>query len=210
MPLYTISRYVDASLPESELEALLGRAIASTKYYPGVRWQRSYQWAGDEELYSLCVYEAPSPAAIQAHSMRCAIPFSEIREVREYAPNPRSGPAEGGSLYILTAELGPRVDGHAIRTVVSDTTEAFEDGSDMRWVRTFWDRELPHARRVVAASDEAALRRHLESSSTHYEVQTVSEALPSEWAEWFDALGLPRHWELHDPIEAGPEPAYVQ
>ena len=112
MPLYTIWRHVDPSLTDVELEALLSRAIGSTAIYPGVLWQRSYQWDGGDQLHSLCVYEAPSIAAIEQHLRRCAVPFSETREVTEvfaedHVPPQLNQPPPGSALFVITRTMPP-------------------------------------------------------------------------------------------------------
>jgi hypothetical protein len=210
MPLYTIWRHLESGLSEDEFLAVAGLVIGSSSHYPSVRWQRSFQWDDGDQVHSVCVYEGPSAELIRAHSERCAIPFSEIREVREYQPETQSSLRDGWSLFLLTADLSQESSTAALRATVSESTRSFDGGSAVEWIRTFWDRDSPHARRVVAAPDEQAVRRELNSISTPYEVQAVDEALPVQWAEWFDAVGLPHHWEHPEPIDAGPEPAYVR
>ena len=209
MPLYTISRHLESGLPEEELQAVAGLVIGASVHYPSVRWQRSFQWDDGTHVQSLCVYEGPSEELVRAHSVRCSIPFSEIREVREYRPDPVPQLPDGWSLFLLTADRSSRVGPPGLRAEVTESTSPFGNEPSVLWIRTLWDRTEPHARRVVAATDEPSVRQALRSARIEYHVQAVGEALPSDWAEWFDAMGLPHHWELEDPVDAGPEPAYV-
>lgn len=209
MPLYTISRHLESGLPEDEMLAVAGLVIGSSSHYPSVRWQRSFQWDDGDHVHSVCVYEGPSADLVRAHSERCAIPFSKIREVREYLPGTPTNLPSGWSLFLLTADLSAESDAEALRATVAESTRPFDRGTAVGWIRTFWDRESPHARRVVAAPDEQAIRRELSGIATPYEIQAVTEVLPAEWSEWFDAVGLPHHWEQPAPTEFGPEPAYI-
>lgn len=209
MPLYRIWRRFESGLSEDEMLSVASLVMASSASYPSVRWQRSFQWDDGDHVHSVCVYEGPSADLVRAHSERCAIPFSEIREVREYLPETPAHQPDGWSLFLLTADLSAESDAEALRATVSESTRSFDGGAAIRWVRTFWDRESPRGRRVLAAPDEETVRRELASISTPYEVQEVNEALPIEWSGWFDAMGLPHHWEDPAPIDAGPEPAYI-
>lgn len=201
MPLYTIWRHVDPSLTDVELEALLSRAIGSTAIYPGVLWQRSYQWDGGDQLHSLCVYEAPSIAAIEQHLRRCAVPFSETREVTEvfaedHVPPQLNQPPPGSALFVITRTMPPGTTAAELDAAIFRSASCMGGVPGISWERSFWDEERNRSRCVYRATNPELIRQHAELSRIPCdEIQEVTEQLPSNWADWFDAHGLPHHWE---------------
>jgi Protein of unknown function (DUF4242) len=79
MKLYGIVRR-NGWATAADLEAAAARSTAEgDKPDSGVRWIRSYVLAEDSgELGTFCVYEADSPAAIQAHADAAELPVDEI------------------------------------------------------------------------------------------------------------------------------------
>lgn len=63
-----------------DLEEAAGRSSnEGDKDGSGVRWIRSYVLAEDSgELGTVCIYEADSPEAIQAHAAAADLPVTEI------------------------------------------------------------------------------------------------------------------------------------
>jgi hypothetical protein len=79
MELYVIRRR-NAWASPADLEAAAVRSTAEgDKPDSGVRWIRSYVVSEDSgELGTVCVYEADSPGAIQAHAAAADMPADEI------------------------------------------------------------------------------------------------------------------------------------
>jgi hypothetical protein len=84
MDLYAIRRRKGWAGPD-ELQTTAGRsAFEGDKPGSGVRWIRSYVLAEEGgDLGTLCIYEAESPEAIQAHAALVGMPADEITAVAE-------------------------------------------------------------------------------------------------------------------------------
>ena len=66
----------------------------------------------------------------------------------------------------------------------------------MLWLRSYWDPERHLSRCIFAARTSAAVREAVMLSPVGIDRLTrVSTVHPSMWAEIYDRLGLPRHWE---------------
>jgi hypothetical protein len=79
MDLYAIIRRTGWKTGK-DLEEAAGRSTnEGDKDGSGVRWIRSYVLAeGSGELGTVCIYEADSPEAIQAHAAAADLPVTEI------------------------------------------------------------------------------------------------------------------------------------
>ncbi len=96
MDLYVILRR-DGWRSGEELEAAAARSTAEGERMPDdIRWIRSYVLEEDEGLGTVCIYEASSPEAIQAHADAAGLPVTEIVKVADTVivrPDPAPVPA---------------------------------------------------------------------------------------------------------------------
>jgi hypothetical protein len=200
MPLFTLWRTLDHTLSESEREAITLRAIGACEWFPGVRWQRSYVIDEPGRLLSLCVYEGPSLEAVREQSVRCAVPFMEIRPVAEVALADIAGPQPTGRdpMFLVDRIFAPGTHAATIERAV----QASVDG--VQWLRSYIDAARATTRCIVAAPTLAAVRSH-----AHYvglpcgAIEAVQENHPSLWGDVYDSFSLARHWETR-PVEETP------
>jgi Protein of unknown function (DUF4242) len=82
MPLYVIERnFAEQLEPDESAEAGIKLVNAEV----GVHWVYSFLSADKKKTY--CLYEAPSPEAIQEAARRLGIPADVIVEVDQYVPS---------------------------------------------------------------------------------------------------------------------------
>jgi hypothetical protein len=78
MQLYAIIRR-DGWASGPDLEAAAARSTeVGDQEGSGVRWIRSYVLSEDAGLGTVCIYEADSPDAINAHASKADLPVTEI------------------------------------------------------------------------------------------------------------------------------------
>jgi hypothetical protein len=83
MDLYVILRR-DGWRSGEELEAAAARSTAEgEKMSDDIRWIRSYVLEEGQGLGTVCVYEASSAEAIQAHADAAGLPVTEIIKVAD-------------------------------------------------------------------------------------------------------------------------------
>ena len=83
MDLYVILRR-DGWRSGEELEAAAARSTAEgEKMTDDIRWIRSYVLEEGQGLGTVCVYEASSAEAIQAHADAAGLPITEIIKVAD-------------------------------------------------------------------------------------------------------------------------------
>jgi hypothetical protein len=83
MDLYVILRR-DGWRSGEELEAAAARSTAEgEKMSDDIRWIRSYVLEEGQGLGTVCVYEASSAEAIQAHADAAGLPITEIIKVAD-------------------------------------------------------------------------------------------------------------------------------
>jgi hypothetical protein len=83
MDLYVILRR-DGWRSGEELEAAAARSTAEGDRMPDdIRWIRSYVLEEGQGLGTVCIYEASSPEAIQAHADAAGLPVTEIIKVAD-------------------------------------------------------------------------------------------------------------------------------
>lgn len=173
MTLFAIWRELDHTLDETEREALTIRSIGALEWFPHVAWVRSF--AIDEpgkRLDTLCIYRARSEAELRETSLRCAVPFVEIRAVEERLGSERE---RDGDLFI-----------------VSGTEGAFEPPAGWELVRAFLDRERRNLREIYRAPGAAIpeLTRGVDF------IEPVSLVHPADWEWVYDSLNVPKTWAL--------------
>jgi hypothetical protein len=84
MPLYQVDRcYGD--MPDEELDGAGFRADQCTRYFPGLRWLRSY--FDPVARRSVCLYEATSADDLRRHAALAALPCDRVVEVVEVLPD---------------------------------------------------------------------------------------------------------------------------
>jgi hypothetical protein len=179
MPLFAIWRELDHSLDEAEKEAITIRSIGALEWFPHVAWVRSF--AIDEpgiRLHSLCTYHARSEAELRETSLRCAVPFVEIREVEE-----RRGP-------------GDERDGALV--LVSGTEGAFVPPPGWELVYSYHDRERGYSRAVYHAASGPAVAGVAGVDS----IEPVSLVHPADWEWVYDSLNVPKSWLLEPAATA--------
>ena len=83
MNLYAILRRNGWKTPaDLQTAAARSKKVGETEMPNDVRWIRSYVIAEpDGTLGTVCIYEASSPEAIQAHANRAELALTEIRQV---------------------------------------------------------------------------------------------------------------------------------
>ena len=83
MDLYVILRR-DGWRSADELELAAARSTAEGDRMPDdIRWIRSYVLEEGSGLGTVCIYEASSPEAIQAHADAAGLPVTEIVKVAD-------------------------------------------------------------------------------------------------------------------------------
>jgi Protein of unknown function (DUF4242) len=196
MTLFVVRRELDPELNEvSRMQVTIGLIWAST-FERDVRWQRSYYIDEPDRLSSLCVYEAPSAAALAVHSRRCAQPANEIRAVTEMSGEADQGLAPPGqgvfSLIHRTWPGGSVTDRSAVNEQLARLPAAA--GSRV-WIRSYLGEDRPDVFCVMDAADPEVLKA-LRTGPSDTIWTNVKENHPALWAEWYDDFGLPRHWEM--------------
>jgi hypothetical protein len=84
MQLYAILRRNGWATPEDLQEAAQRSTAEGDKADSGVRWIRSYVLAEDSgKVGTVCIYEADSPEAIQAHAAAADLPVDEVIPVAD-------------------------------------------------------------------------------------------------------------------------------
>ncbi len=194
MPLFNLWRVLDHALNQGEREGISVRAIGACEWFPGVRWQRSFFVDEAGRLVSLCVYEGPTLEAVRDQSVRCAVPFMEIRQVTALAPPGRDGPGplDGEQLYMVERQFAAGIDTGAIEQALRSARNLHR----VTWLRSYVDAERRSTRCVLDAPSSEAVERHAHANGLPYAViEAVGENHPSSWADVYDGFGLPRHWE---------------
>ena len=98
MDTYVIRRKNAWKTPE-ELQAVAARSkqIGDEEMSSDIRWIRSYVVHEDDgSLGTVCIYQASSPEAIQAHAARVGMPADDINVVADTVvvrPDPVAAPA---------------------------------------------------------------------------------------------------------------------
>jgi hypothetical protein len=119
MTLFTIERDF-GHLTDNELEAAAFRAKVCAPYFRGLRWIRSFRWAG--LAYTRCFYVAETALDVKSHAMAAGVPHDDIRPVEEIflsAPH-REGLTESPvrdpdgliSLWVSRHRLGDGLDAY--------------------------------------------------------------------------------------------------
>lgn len=192
MPLYLVTRTHEnaAAIIEDEWEMV--RLIGSAHHEPRHDWIRSF---GRNES-GFCIFRGPDARELGIQQRLCALPFDEIREVEE-VNGAAAGPGideapEGWSLYLVERTF---LDGATGRLIEVNGPHA-EGSQGVLWLRSYWDPERHLSRCIFAARTSAAVREAVMLSPVGIDRLTrVSTVHPSMWAEIYDRLGLPRHWE---------------
>lgn len=84
MQLYVIRRRNGWATAEDLQEAAVRSTAEGDKPGSGVRWIRSYVVNEDnDDLGTVCIYQADSPEAIRAHAHRVGMPADEITPVAD-------------------------------------------------------------------------------------------------------------------------------
>ena len=87
MSCYVVTRHLPGITPEALTGAgIRAKSCAAEMTEEGIpiRWLRSFFIPKTEQTH--CYFEAPSPEAVKEVNERANIPFSEIHEVQELAP----------------------------------------------------------------------------------------------------------------------------
>jgi len=174
MTRYAIWRELDHTLSETEKEAITIRAIGALEWFPHVAWVRSF--AIDEpgvRLHSLCIYEARTVQELRDTSLRCAVPFVEIRPVEE--------------------TVGPAVSTEGDMVLVSGRAGAFAPPAAWAGICSYLDGERGYAWGVYLAPAGAALPAPAPGIDS---IERVVENHPAMWAWVYESLNIPKHWEL--------------
>ncbi|MGD9934427.1 MAG: DUF4242 domain-containing protein [Dehalococcoidia bacterium] len=194
MALFTLWRVLDHTLNEQERENISVRAIGACEWFPGVRWQRSFFVDEPGRLLSLCVYQGPTLEAVREQSIRCAVPFLEIREVTALTAQGHDGPGPLAAepLFMVErqfpAETPLDAIAHALRSAA--------DQQGVTWLRSYVDGERGSARCVLEAASSDAVRDHSQVHGLPCDsIESVGENHPAFWADIYDSFYLPRHWE---------------
>jgi hypothetical protein len=84
MQLYVIRRRNGWATAEDLQAAAVRSTAEGDKADSGVRWIRSYVVSEDnDDLGTVCIYEADSPEAIRSHAQRVGMPADEITPVAD-------------------------------------------------------------------------------------------------------------------------------
>jgi len=195
MPLFTLWRVLDHRLNEQERQNITKRAIGACEWFPGVRWQRSFFVDEPGRLLSLCVYEGPTLEAVRDQSIRCAVPFMEIRPAVELTPpgGDGPGPLAAEPLFMVQRQFPAGTPLDAIEHRLSSAAEL----QGVTWMRSYVDAERSLARCVVEAPSREAVQQHARACGLPSAAEeAVGEDHPAFWAHIYDSFYLPRHWEL--------------
>lgn len=176
MTLFAIWRELDPTLSENEREAITIRSIGALEWFPHVRWVRSFVIDEPCRLESLCTYEARSVEELRETSLRCAVPFVEIRPVEEAVTTASTSHSSGEDLCLVSGRAGAFVPPHG-----------------WQLLRSYTDRERGYRREVYLAGGGDP-----RPSSGVDSIERVREIHPSEWAWVYESFNIPKHWEL-DP-----------
>ena len=84
MDLYVILRRSGWRSPEDLGEAAArSKRVADEQMPDDIKWIRSYVLEEGQGLGTVCIYEASSPEAIQAHANAAGLPVTEIIKVAD-------------------------------------------------------------------------------------------------------------------------------
>lgn len=202
MPLYLVTRTHEnaAAIIEDEWEMV--RLIGSAHHEPRHDWIRSF---GRNES-GFCIFRGPDARELGIQQRLCALPFDEIREVEE-VNGAAAGPGideapEGWSLYLVERTF---LDGATGRLIEVNGPHA-EGSQGVLWLRSYWDPERHLSRCIFAAARRDAVREAATDPSAPSAsldgLTRVTTIHPSMWAEIWDRLGLPRHWETSESDQA--------
>lgn len=205
MAIFTLWRTMPP-LTEIEAKSMQARAISGTWYEPRYLWQRSFGWLLDDGSSSgFCVYSGPAGRDLGWQQRMCAVPYDEIREVRELT-GAVHGPAidpvpEGWSLYFAEREFGVL----GLSGLEAANQPWREQRGGAIWYRSFWDEERQSSKCIIAAASIEEARAVFEEPGLPLkQFQSVLTNHPSLWAETYDQLSLPRHWEcIENSAETG-------
>lgn len=192
MPLFLVARTHGNAAAFFGDEWEMVRLIGTAHHEPRHDWIRAF---GQSES-GFCIYRGPDARELGIQQRLCALPFDEIREVEE-VNGAAAGPGideapEGWSLYLVERTF---LDGATGRLIEVNGPHA-EGSQGVLWLRSYWDPERRSSRCIFAAARRDAVREAVMLSPVGIDRLTrVSTVHPSMWAEIYDRLGLPRHWE---------------
>lgn len=200
MALFTLWRTMPP-MTEIEGNSMQARAITGTWYEPRYLWQRSFGWLLDDGgSAGFCVYSGPAIGDLGWQQRMCAVPYDEIREVKEvtgavHGPG-MDVPPEGWSLYFAEREFGA-AGFPALETANHPWLEPREG---VIWYRSFWDEGRQSSKCIMAAASPEEARLAFEEAGVALKrFQPVLTNHPSLWADTYDQLSLPHHWECEEP-----------
>ncbi len=201
MALFTLWRELDHTMDEAERENMTIRSIGSLEWYPGVHWLHS--WVIDEpgRLESLCVYEGPNQQKVEEASMRCSVPFVEVREAQiflpgDYLADEWNQPLGDKPFFMITRQHAADLTEDELNAAAFRSAHCLGFEQNIFWVRSYWDDERKSSRCVYQATGEGVIRAHAELARIPCDrIDRVTEARPESYAWAYDALGVPRHRE---------------
>ncbi len=202
MPKFAIWRELDPSLDQTEREELTVQLLIAASFFPSVRWSRSYVIDEPGRLQSLCVYEAPVKRMVSNFSLCFAVPYSEIREVKEtlpdaYIPAELNRVPEGARLYMIDRQFPDATNDEDVLAIGMRAAFCCSVMPEIAWVRSYWDADRKTGRCIYWATDPVHLQVHAERTIMLPcdLIEEVFEEVPANWVEMYDGLGLDRHWE---------------